>query len=32
VRFAFKAQLEGIFEIELEGAGVQIAELVVEPG
>jgi len=31
VRFAFKAQLEGIFEIELEHAGVQIAELTVQP-
>lgn len=30
-RFRFKADLEGIFEIELEGPGVQIAELRVEP-
>ena len=32
VRFAFEADAEGIFELELERAGVQIAELVVEPG
>jgi heme/copper-type cytochrome/quinol oxidase subunit 2 len=31
VRFEFKADAEGIFEIELEGAGVQIGELTVEP-
>jgi hypothetical protein len=31
VQFDFKADAEGIFEIELEGAGVQIAELTVEP-
>jgi heme/copper-type cytochrome/quinol oxidase subunit 2 len=31
VRFAFTANADGIFEIELEDAGVQIAELVVEP-
>lgn len=30
-RFKFKADLEGIFEIELEGPGVQLAELRVEP-
>lgn len=30
-RFRFEARLEGIFEIELEGPGVQIAELRVEP-
>lgn len=30
-RFSFEADLEGIFEIELEGPGVQIAELRVEP-
>ena len=30
-RFRFRADLEGIFEIELEGPGVQIAELRVEP-
>lgn len=32
VRFSFKADADGIYEIELEGAGVQIGELVVEPG
>jgi FtsP/CotA-like multicopper oxidase with cupredoxin domain len=31
VRFSFDADAEGIFEMELEGAGVQIAKLVVEP-
>jgi FtsP/CotA-like multicopper oxidase with cupredoxin domain len=31
IRFAFTANADGIFEIELEDAGVQIAELVVEP-
>jgi hypothetical protein len=31
VRFDFKANLEGVFEIELERRGVQIAELRVEP-
>lgn len=31
VRFSFDADAEGIFEIELEGAGTQIGELVVEP-
>jgi FtsP/CotA-like multicopper oxidase with cupredoxin domain len=31
VRFSFTANVEGIFEIELEGAGVQIGKLVVEP-
>jgi FtsP/CotA-like multicopper oxidase with cupredoxin domain len=31
VRFSFVAEAEGIFEIELEGAGVQIGKLVVEP-
>ena len=30
-RLSFEANAEGIFEIELEDAGVQIAELVVEP-
>ena len=32
VRFSFIANADGIYEIELEGAGVQIGELVVEPG
>ena len=32
VRFSFEANAEGIFEMELEEAGVQIAKLVVEPG
>jgi FtsP/CotA-like multicopper oxidase with cupredoxin domain len=32
VRFSFDATSDGIYEIELEGAGVQIGELVVEPG
>lgn len=31
VRFSFTANAEGIFEIELEGAHVQIGKLVVEP-
>jgi hypothetical protein len=31
VRFEFDADAEGIFEIELEGAGTQIGELTVEP-
>lgn len=31
VRFSFVANAEGVFEIELEDAGVQIGELVVEP-
>lgn len=31
VRFAFDADADGIYEIELESAGVQIGELVVEP-
>jgi FtsP/CotA-like multicopper oxidase with cupredoxin domain len=31
VRFSFTADADGIYEIELEGAGVQIGELVVEP-
>jgi len=31
VRFSFTANVEGIFEIELEGAGAQIGKLVVEP-
>jgi FtsP/CotA-like multicopper oxidase with cupredoxin domain len=31
VRFEFTADAEGIFEIELEGAGAQIGELTVEP-
>jgi heme/copper-type cytochrome/quinol oxidase subunit 2 len=31
VRFSFAAKIEGIFEIELEGSGVQIGKLVVEP-
>ena len=30
-RFAFEANAEGIFEIELHGTGTQIAKLVVEP-
>jgi hypothetical protein len=32
VRFSFEANADGIYEIELEGAGVQIGKLVVEPG
>ena len=31
VRFSFIANADGIYEIELEDAGVQIGELVVEP-
>ena len=31
VRFSFEAKADGIFEIELEGAGTQIGKLVVEP-
>jgi len=31
VRYSFIASTDGIYEIELEGAGVQIASLVVEP-
>ena len=31
VRFSFEADADGIYEIELEGAGVQIGELVVQP-
>jgi heme/copper-type cytochrome/quinol oxidase subunit 2 len=31
VRFSFDAKSDGVYEIELEGAGRQIAELVVEP-
>ena len=31
VRFSFKANLEGAFEAELEGAHVQILSLKVEP-
>ena len=31
VRFAFTADADGIFEVELEGAGAQIAEIVVSP-
>jgi FtsP/CotA-like multicopper oxidase with cupredoxin domain len=31
VRFSFDANVEGIFEIELESAGTQIGKLVVEP-
>jgi hypothetical protein len=31
VRFMFTAKTDGIYEMELEDAGVQIAELVVEP-
>ena len=31
VRFSFPASIEGVFEIELEGRGVQIAELRVSP-
>ena len=30
-RYTFKAKIEGIFELELEQAGVQIASLKVEP-
>ncbi len=31
-RFRFKADVEGVFEIELEDTAVKIANLVVEPG
>ncbi|MGH2450490.1 MAG: hypothetical protein ACRDGE_04310 [Candidatus Limnocylindria bacterium] len=31
VRFGFPADIEGVFEVELEGAHVQIAELRIEP-
>jgi hypothetical protein len=31
VRFGFPASIEGVFEVELEGRGVQIAELRVSP-
>jgi heme/copper-type cytochrome/quinol oxidase subunit 2 len=31
VRFSFEANADGIYEMELEGTGVKIAELVVEP-
>ncbi|HEX8104200.1 MAG TPA: hypothetical protein VF533_16395, partial [Solirubrobacteraceae bacterium] len=30
-KFEFKADIEGIFEVELEGRGVQLAQLRVEP-
>lgn len=32
VRFSFTANADGIYEIELEKAGVQVGKLVVEPG
>jgi hypothetical protein len=32
VRFSFPARIEGVFEVELEGLGQQIAELRVSPG
>lgn len=32
VRFSFPAEIEGGFEVELEGSHTQIAELTVEPG
>jgi hypothetical protein len=32
VRFSFPARIEGVFEVELEGRGRQIAELRVSPG
>ncbi len=32
VRFSFEADADGIYEMELEGAGVQIGKLVVNPG
>jgi heme/copper-type cytochrome/quinol oxidase subunit 2 len=32
VRFSFKADAEGIFEMELESSATQIAKLKVEPG
>ena len=31
VRFSFKANAEGIFELELEGSGTQIARIEVQP-
>jgi hypothetical protein len=31
VRFAFKADIEGIFEVELEGQKIQLAQLRVDP-
>jgi heme/copper-type cytochrome/quinol oxidase subunit 2 len=31
VTFKFKAKIDGVFEIELENRGVQIAELEVQP-
>lgn len=31
VRFVFPADIEGVFEVELEGSHVQIAELRIEP-
>lgn len=31
VRFDFEADIEGVYEVELEGAHVQIAELRIEP-
>jgi pullulanase/glycogen debranching enzyme len=31
VRFDFRADIEGVYEVELEGAHVQIAELRIEP-
>ena len=31
VRFNFEADIEGVYEVELEGAHVQIAELRIEP-
>ncbi len=31
-RFSFPAGLEGVFEIELEDVGLQVAELRVRPG
>jgi len=30
--FSFPADIEGVFEVELEGSATQIAELTVEPG
>jgi hypothetical protein len=30
-RFAFKADIEGIFEVELHGRGLEVAQLRVEP-
>jgi hypothetical protein len=32
VRFSFPARIEGVFEVEFEGLGQQIAELRVSPG